>query len=95
MRIVRATVETPQTAAWASSATIVEAVQAAAVPKDELVHVYVGLLTDGFGVVIYLLVPLDRAAATGSRLILAAVDSLELTDWRLGEIWVWSPDQIS
>ena len=95
MRIVSVTVEAPHTAAWTTSARLVEAVQAAAVPQDELVHVYAGLLPTGFGVVVFLLVPLDRAAATGSRLVLAAADSLELPGWTLGAVRVWAPGGVS
>ena len=95
MRIVRIIVEAPHTAAWITSAQVVEAVQAVAVPQDELMHVYVGPLPAGFGVVLFLLVPLDQAAATGCRLVLAAADSLELPSWRLGTVRVSSPAGIS
>ncbi|MBE1876671.1 hypothetical protein [Myceligenerans pegani] len=95
MRIVIATVETPEAAAWTTPASIIAAVRAAAVPEDELAHVYADLLPAGFGVVVYLLVPRARAAATGSRLILAAADSLELADWTLGEVKVWDPAPFS
>lgn len=95
MRIVRIVVEAPPTAAWITSAQVVEAVQAAAVPQDELVHVYVGPLPAGFGVVLFLLVSLDRAAATGCRLVLAAADSLDVAEWTLGTVRVSSPAGIS
>ncbi|MBL0886918.1 hypothetical protein HGK34_11625 [Myceligenerans sp. I2] len=87
--------EAPHTTAWTTSASIVDAIQAAAVPQDQLMHVYAALLPTGFGVVMYLLVPLDRAAATGSRLVLAATDSLELTDWTLGKVEAWDPAGLS
>lgn len=95
MRIVSITVEAPPTAAWTTSAKLVEAVQAAAVPQDELVHVYAGLRPAGFGVVVFLLVPLDQAAATGCRLVLAAADSLDLPGWTLGSVRVWGPTGLS
>ena len=95
MRVVRITVEAPHTPAWTTSAKLAEAVQAAAVPQDELVHVYVGPLPTGFGVVIFLLVPLDQAAATACRLVLAAADSVELPDWTLGTVTVWGPGALS
>lgn len=94
MRIVIVTVETPRAPAWITPARIVEAVRAAAVPEDDLAHAYADVLPGGFGVVVYLLVPRDRAAATGSRLILAAADSLGLTGWTLGEVRVWDPTSL-
>jgi hypothetical protein len=95
MRIVSITVEAPHTAAWTTSANLVEAVRAVSVPQDELVHVYAGLLPTGFGVVVFLLVPLDQAAATGCRLVLAAADSLDLPGWTLGTVKVWGPSGLS
>jgi hypothetical protein len=95
MRIVSITVEAPHTAAWTTSAKLVEAIQAAAVPQDRLVHVYTGMMPTGFGVVVFLLVPLDRAAAIGCRLVLAAADSLELPGWTLGTVRVWAPAGLS
>ncbi|MFJ3408031.1 hypothetical protein [Promicromonospora sp. NPDC090134] len=94
MRVVSIIVEAPFTA-WTTSAKLVEAVQAVAVPQDELMHVYAGTLPTGFGVVIFLLVPLEQAAATGCRLLLAAADSLELREWSLGAVRVWSPAELS
>lgn len=95
MRIVSVTVETPDTAELAAPAAIVAAIQEAAVPQDQLMHVYADLLPGGYGVVVYLLVPLDRAATTGCRLILAAADALELTGWSLGKVKVWDPASLS
>ena len=95
MRIVRIIVEAPRTAAWTTSAQLAEAVQAVAVPEDELVHVYVGPMPAGFGVVLFLLVSLDQAAAIGCRLVLAAADSLELPGWTLGTVRVSSPAGLS
>ena len=95
MRIVRITVEAPPTAAWITPAQVVQAVQAVAVPQDELMHVYASPLPAGFGVVLFLLVSLDQAAATGCRLVLAAADSLDLSGWTLGTIRVGSPAGLS
>ena len=95
MRIVSIVVDAPPTTAWTTSEQLTEAVQAVAAPQDELMHVYAGTLPTGFGVVIFLLVPLEQAAATGCRLLLAAADSLELRDWSLGAVRVWSPAEIS
>lgn len=95
MRIVRIVVEAPRTAAWTTPAEVAEAVRAVAVPQDELMHVYVGPLPAGFGVVLFLLVPLDQAAATGCRLVLAAADSLELPGWTLGTVRACSPAGLS
>jgi hypothetical protein len=95
MRIVKITVAAPHTAAWTTSARLVEAVRSVTDPGDELVHVYADQLSTGFGLVIFLLVPLDEAAATGCRLVLAAADSLELAGWTLDTVRVWSPAGIS
>ena len=95
MRVVSIIVEAPRIPAWTTSAKLVEAVRAVAVPQDGLMHVYAGRLPTGFGVVIFLLVPLDQAATTGCRLFLAAADSLELPGWTLGAVRVWSPADIS
>ncbi|MBO0609927.1 hypothetical protein [Myceligenerans salitolerans] len=95
MRIVKITVEAPRNGARIASARVVEAVQAAAAPRDELVHVYAGPLPTGFGVVVFLLVPRDQAAATACRLVLDAADALELSGWTLGTVRVWGPDVLS
>ncbi|MFD2026305.1 hypothetical protein [Promicromonospora aerolata] len=95
MRVVRITVEAPPAAAWITPAQVVEAVRAVAVPQDELMHVYVGPLPAGLGVVLFLLVPVERAAATGCRLVLAAADSLGLPGWTLGTVRVGDPEGLS
>lgn len=95
MRIVSIVVDAPPTTAWATSEQLAEAVQSVAAPRDELMHVYAGALPTGFGVVIFLLVPLEQAAATGCRLLLAAADSLELPGWTLGTVRVWSPAELN
>lgn len=94
MRIVSITVEAPNHAAWITSARLVEEVRAAAVPRDELAHVYAGVRPRGFGVVVFLLVPLDQAAATGCRLVLTAADALG-EGWTLGTVRVWGPEGLS
>jgi len=95
MRIVSIIVEAPRTAAWTTSARLAEAVRAVAVPQDELMHVYASPLPTGVGVVVFLLVPQDQAAATGCRLLLAATDSLELSGWTLGAVRVWSSAELN
>ena len=93
MRVVSLIVEAPSTA-WTASTSSPDVVQAVAVPQDELMHVYAGVRPRGFGVVVFLLVPLDQAAATGCRLVLTAADALG-EGWSLGTVRVWGPEGLS
>lgn len=94
MRVVSIVAEAPPGPGRTTSTSLAEAVQAVAVPQDELMHVYAGPLRAGFGLVLFLLVPQDQAASTGCRLVLAAADHLGLPGWTLGSVRVWSPAEV-
>ena len=95
VRVVLAVIDAP--GATASTTRVVEAVRTVArehEPSAGLAHVYTDRHDRGYGVVLYLLAPLDQASAAASRLLFAAADEGAFgPGWTVTELVAWDPAQ--
>lgn len=89
MRVVLSLIEAP--AATASAAHVADAVRAVA-DERELTHVYASHVTGRYGVVLYLLTPLETAAAVALRILFEVAEQGEFgPDWIVAELAAWNP----
>lgn len=89
MRVVLSVIDAPR--GTASATRVADAVRAAADRRD-LGHVYASSETGSYGVVLYLLVPLEAATTTALRILFEVGGGGTFgPGWSVAEVAAWDP----